>query len=61
MKTKTEDIPIMLDSLRELFNEYGDTVTPTLLMERMERHLYRHVQIHVVAHQYASLGFLPKG
>ena len=60
MNTEKEDIPVMLDCLQELFNEYGDKVTPTLLVERMERKLHRHVQMHVVAHQYASLGFVTK-
>ena len=60
MKIEQEDIPVMLDCLQELFNEYGDAVTPTLLVERMERKLHRHVRMHVVAHQYASLGFLTK-
>jgi hypothetical protein len=60
MKTEKEDIPMMLDCLQELFNEYGDAVTPTLLVERMERKLHRHVRMHVVAHQYTSLGFVTK-
>ena len=42
MNTEKEDIPVMLDCLQELFNEYGDTVTPTLLVERMESKLHRH-------------------
>jgi len=60
MKTKSEDIPVMLDSLQELFIEYGDAVTPTLLAERMERKLHRQVRMHVVAYQYTSLGFVTK-
>jgi hypothetical protein len=60
MKTEKEDIPVMLDSLQELFDEYGDAVTPTLLVERMERKLHRQVPMHVVAHQYTSLGFVTK-
>jgi hypothetical protein len=60
MNTGKEDIPVMLDCLQELFTEYGDAVTPTLLVERMERKLHRHVRMHVVAHQYASLGFVTK-
>ena len=60
MKTEKEDIPVMLDCLQELFNEYGDAVSPTLLVERMERKLHRHVRMHVVAHQYTSLGFITK-
>jgi hypothetical protein len=50
MNSEKEDIPVMLDCLQELFNEYGEAVTPTLLVERM----------HVVAHQYTSLGFVTK-
>ncbi len=60
MKTEKEDIPVMLDSLQELFDEYGDAVTPTLLVERMERKLHRQIPMHVVAHQYTSLGFVTK-
>ena len=60
MKTENEDIPVMLDCLHELFEEYGDAVTPTLLVERMETKLHRHVRMHVVAHQYTSLGFVTK-
>ena len=60
MKTEKEDIPVMLDSLQELFDEYGDAVTPTLLVERMERKLHRQMPMHVVAHQYTSLGFVTK-
>jgi hypothetical protein len=57
MSTGKEDIPVMLDCLQELFNEYGDAVTPPLLIQRMERKLHRHMRMHVVAHEYASLGF----
>jgi hypothetical protein len=60
MNTGKEYIPVMLDCLQELFNEYGDAVTPTLLVERMERKLHRQVRMHVVAHQYTSLGFVTK-
>jgi hypothetical protein len=60
MNTGTEYIPVMLDSLQELFNECGDAVTPTLLVERMEGKLHRHLRMHVVAHQYTSLGFVTK-
>jgi hypothetical protein len=60
MNTGKEDIPVMLDCLQELFNEYGEAVTPTLLVERMERKLHRHVRMHVVAYQYTSLGFVTK-
>ena len=60
MKINKEDIAVMLDCLQELFNEYADSVTPTLLVERMERKLHRHMRMHVVAHQYTSLGFVTK-
>ena len=60
MNTEKEDIPVMLDCLQELFNEYGDNVTPTLLVERMESKLHRQVRMHVVAHEYTSLGFVTK-
>jgi len=60
MNTRSEDIPVMLDCLQELFNEYGDEVTPTLLVERMESKLHRHMQMQSVVHQYTSLVFLQK-
>ena len=60
MNTGKEDIPVMLDCLQELFNEYRDAVTPTLLVERMESKLHRQVRMHVVAHEYTSLGFVTK-
>jgi hypothetical protein len=60
MKINKEDIPVMLYCLQELFNEYGAEVTPTLLVERMERKIHRHVQMQSVAHQYTSLGFVTK-
>ena len=60
MNTEKEDIPVMLDCLQELFDEYGDAVTPTLLVERMESKLHRQVRMHVVAHEYTSLGFVTK-
>jgi hypothetical protein len=60
MNTRSEDVPVMLDCLQELFDEYGDKVTPTLLVERMGRKLHRHLQMNVVAHQYTALGFITK-
>ena len=60
MNAEKEDVPVMLDCLQELFNEYGEAVTPTLLVERMERKLHRQMPMHVVAHQYTSLGFVTK-
>jgi hypothetical protein len=55
-----EDIPTMLDSLQELFQEHGDTVTPTLLVNKMEQKLRRRLPMHVVAYLYTSLGFVTK-
>lgn len=60
MNTEKEDIPVMLDCLQDLFNEFGDAVTPTLLVERMEQKLHRQLRMHVVAHEYTSLGFVTK-
>jgi hypothetical protein len=39
-----EDTVAMLDSLQELFQECGDKVTATLIAERMEGKLNRHIQ-----------------
>jgi hypothetical protein len=60
MITGREDIPAMLDSLQELFQEHGDTVTPTLLVSRMEQKLHRRLHMHMVAYLYRSLGFVTK-
>ena len=51
------DIPVMLDSLYELFQERGDVITPTQLAERMEQKLHKHVQRQVASHLYILLGF----
>jgi hypothetical protein len=55
---KERDIPVLLDSLQELFQEHGDTVTPTLLAERMEEKLHRHISPYVVSYLYTTLGFV---
>ena len=44
---KERDIPVLLDSLQELFQEYGDKVTPTELARRMEKKLHRHISPYV--------------
>ena len=51
------DIPVMLDSLYELFQERGDAITPTLLAERMEQKLHKHVHRQVASYLYILLGF----
>jgi len=50
----------LLDSLRELFQEYGDEVTPTLLTERMGQKLHRHISTYVVAYMYSTLRFVAR-
>jgi hypothetical protein len=50
-----EDTAAMLDSLHELFQERGDKITATLITERMESKLNRH--IHRAAYLYRLLGF----
>jgi len=52
-----EDIAAMLDSLQELFRECGNKVTATLIAERMERKLHRHVHHHRAAYLYRLMGF----
>jgi hypothetical protein len=52
-----EDIAAMLDSLQELFQEYGNDVTATLIAERMEQKLHRHVHHHRSAYLYRLMGF----
>jgi len=52
-----EDIVALLDSLQELFQEYGNDVTATLIAERMEQKLHRHVHYHQAAYLYRLMGF----
>jgi hypothetical protein len=55
---KERDIPVLLDSLQELFQERGDTVTPTDLAQRMEEKLHRHISPMVASYLYTTLGFV---
>ena len=55
---KERDIPVLLDSLHELFQEHGATVTPTDLAQRMEEKLHRHISPYVVSYIYTTLGFV---
>jgi hypothetical protein len=55
---KERYIPVLLDSLQELFQEHGDRVTPTALAERMEQKLHRHISPFVAAYLYTTLGFV---
>ena len=52
-----EDTAAMLDALHELFQEHGEKVTATLLAERMESKLNRHVSRNRAAYLYRLLGF----
>jgi hypothetical protein len=52
-----EDTAAMLDSLQELFQEHGDRVTATLLANRMETKLNRHIHHHRAAYLYRLHGF----
>ena len=56
MNCGIEDIPIMLDSLHELFQECEDNVTPTHLRERMEQKLSKHINLYDVAYLCTYLG-----
>ena len=47
----------MLDSLYELFQERGDKVTSTLVADRMERKIDRHISRNCAAYLYRLLGF----
>ena len=55
---KERDIPVLLDSLQELFQEHGDVVTPTDLAERMEEKLRRHISPYVASYLYTTLEFV---
>ena len=51
------DAAVMLDSLYELFQERGDKVTATLVADRMESKLNRHISRNRAAYLYRLLGF----
>jgi hypothetical protein len=53
-------IAAMPNSLQELFQEYGDKVTATLVARRMEQKLHRHVHYRLASHLYILLGFETK-
>jgi hypothetical protein len=57
-ESKERDIPVLLDSLQELLQEQGDTVTPTDLAERMEEKLHRHIPPYFVSYLPTTLGFV---
>jgi len=52
-----EDAAVMLDSLYDLFQERGDKVTATLVAQRMESKLNRHVSRNRAAYLYRLFGF----
>jgi hypothetical protein len=52
-----EDAAAMLDSLYELFQERGDKVTSTLVADRMESKIDRHISRNRAAYLYRLLGF----
>ena len=54
-----DDIATMLDSLLELFREYGNDVTATLIAERMEQKLHRRRLAVDLKERYS--GCLPTG
>ena len=56
-QARKEDITTMLDSLSELFQEREDEVTATLIAERMEQKLHRHIHRRLAAKLYKLLGF----
>ena len=57
---RKEDFAAMLESLHELLQERGDKVTATLIAERMEKKLQRHVHYRLASHLYILLGFETK-
>lgn len=60
MNCGSEDIPIMLDSLQELFQECEDIVTPKRLMRRMEQKLRKRTNLYTIAYIYTTLGFVTR-
>ena len=55
-----KDTAVMLDCLHELFQERGDKVTATLVAERMESKLNRHIHRIRAAYLYRLFGFYSK-
>lgn len=56
---KERDIPVLLDSLQELFQERGDAVTPTDVAERMGQKLHRHISTYIAGY-LTTLGFVSR-
>ena len=56
----TGDLTVILDSLRELFHECGDSVTPKQLAERMEHKLNRRVHYTYATYLCVLLGFVTR-
>ena len=52
-----DDAAAMLDSLYELFQEREDKVTATIVAERMESKLNRHIHHNRASYLYGLLGF----
>ena len=54
---KTGDFAVVLDSLKELFHENPDVVTPKLLAARIEQKLHRHIHYTYATYLCMLLGF----
>jgi 16S rRNA C1402 N4-methylase RsmH len=51
-------VEAVLDVLEELFQEYGDKVTPKIVADRLVQKLRKQIPLHRVALTYTYLGFL---
>jgi hypothetical protein len=53
-------VEAVLDVLEELFQEYGDKVTPKKVADRLEQKLRKQIPLHRVTLTYTYLGFLTR-
>lgn len=57
---KPDELPVMLESLKELFSELGDNVTPRILAERMQLKTGRTYQYHQASYLLRMFGFVTR-
>lgn len=57
---KPDELPMMLESLKELFSELGDNVTPRILAERMQLKTGRPYQYHQASCLLRMFGFVTR-
>jgi len=57
---RNKDIPMMVESLGELFQEKGVMVKPVDLADRMSQKLNRQIKFHYASYLFSQLGFVTR-